>query len=87
MRSEGEIAVYVDGCLRLREPASISGARRDRMVRLDATADSGYSNWEQFEDGTIIVADYTNDEFRDANWASAAQPRIKAYIISEEELT
>ena len=132
VRSEGEIAVYVNGRLRLREPASISGARlvrfgsnlrgvslwrtvsasvenphshsiewswradsgtypdqfrRERMVRLDATADSGYSNWDQMEDGTVVIADYTNDEFRDANWTSAAQPIIKAYIVSEEELT
>jgi len=131
-RSNGEIAVYVDGRLRLQESANISGARlvrfgsnlrgvshwravsasvenphghsinwswqadsgtypdqfrRDRMVRLDATADSGYSNWDQLEDGTIVIADYTNNEFRDANWTSAAQPIIKAYIVSEEELT
>ena len=61
--------------------------RRERMVRLDATADSGYSNWDQMEDGSIVIADYTNDEFKDANWTSAAQPIIKAYIVSEEELT
>ena len=57
------------------------------MVRLDATADSGYSNWDQLEDGTIVIADYSNDKFRDANWTSSAQPIIKAYIASEEELT
>ncbi len=61
--------------------------RRDRMVRLDATADSGYSNWDQMEDGTIVMADYSNDEFRDATWTTAAQPKIKAYIVTEEELT
>ena len=132
VRSEGEIAVYVDGRLCLRTAARTSGARlvrfgsglrgishwravsasvenphghsinwswraasgvypdqfrRDRMVRLDATADSGYSNWDQLEDGTIVIADYSNDEFRDANWTSSAQPIIKAYIVSEEELT
>ena len=132
MRTEGEISVYVDGRLRLKEAASPfacrfvrfgsklrgvsywravrvsvrnpqshsidwswradSGAfpdqfRRERMVRLDATADSGYSNWDQMEDGSIVIADYTNDEFKDANWTSAAQPIIKAYIVSEEELT
>ena len=132
VRSEGEIAVYVDGRPCLKEAASISGAqlvrfgsnlrgvshwravsasiknpeghsvnwawradsgsypdqfRRDRMVRLDATADSGYSNWDQLEDGTVIIADYTNDEFRDANWPASQQPIIKAYIVSEEELT
>lgn len=132
VRSEHEIALYVDGRLCLREPSSILGARlvrfgsnlrsvshwrtvtvsvqnpqghsinwswradsgtypdqfrRDRIVRLDATADSGYSNWDQLEDGTIVIADYSNDEFRDANWTSGAQPIIKAYIVSEEELT
>ncbi len=132
VRSEHEIAVYIDGRLCLNKPCSILGARsvrfgsnlrgithwrsvsalvrnphghtinwswhadsgtypdqfrRDRIVRLDATADSGYSNWDQFEDGTIVIADYSNDEFRDANWTSSAQPMIKAYIVSEEELT
>ena len=132
VRSDSEIAVYVDGRLRLREAVNTSGARlvrfgsnlpgvshwravkasvqnpqghsinwswqadsgaypdqfrRDRMVRLDATADSGYSNWDQMEDGTIVMADYSNEEFRDATWTSAAQPIIKAYIVTEEELT
>ena len=132
VRSAGEIAVYVDGHLRLKEATNISGARlvrfgsnlrgvthwravnasvenpqshsidwswradsgvypdqfrRDRLVRLDATADSGYSNWDQLEDGSIVIADYSNDEFRDANWTSSAQPIIKAYTVSEEELT
>lgn len=132
IKSQDEIAVYVDGHLCLQAPARTSGARlvrfgsslrgvshwravsasvqnphshsidwswradsgtypdqfrRQRMVRLDATGDSGYSNWDQLEDGAIAIADYTNDEFRDANWASSAQPIIKAYIVSEEELT
>ena len=132
VRSENEIAVYVDGRLCLKEPARIPGARlvrfgsnlhgishwravsasienpqghsiswswradsgtypdqfrRDRMVRLDATADSGYSNWTQFDDGSVIIADYSNDQFKDANWTSSQQPIIKAYIVSEEELT
>jgi len=132
VRSEGEIAVYIDGCLCLKEPSSILGARlvrfgsnlrgishlrsvsasvdnpqghsinwswradsgtypdqfrRDRFIRLDATADSGYSNWDQLDDGSIVIADYTNDDFRDANWTSSEQPIIKAYIVREEELT
>ena len=61
--------------------------RRDRMVRLDASADTGYSNWDQLEDGTIVIADYTNDDFRDANRPASKQPIIRAYIVSEEELT
>lgn len=61
--------------------------RRDRMVRLDASADTGYSNWDQLEDGTVVVADYTNDDFRDANQPASKQPIIRAYIVSEEELT
>ena len=60
--------------------------RRDRMIRLDATRDSGYSNWDQMEDGAIVIADYTNDEFNNATWMSGAQPIIRAYIVSEEEL-
>ena len=61
--------------------------RRDRIVRLDAGADSGYSNWDQLDDGTIIVADYTNEAFHDAASRQGPQPHIKAYIVSEEELT
>ena len=132
VRSEHEIAVYIDGRLCLKKSCSILGARlvrfgsnlrgithwrsvsasvrnthghsinwswradsgtypdqfrRDRLVRLDATADSGYSNWDQLEDGTIVIADYSNDDFRNANWTSSAQPIIKAYIVREEELT
>ncbi len=132
VRSGGEIAVYVDGSLRLREAASASQSRfvrfgsnlhgvsqwrevsakvenpgshsiawswradsgsypdqfrRSRLVRLDAARDSGYSNWDQLEDGSIVIADYTNDDFRDATLMGGAQPLIKAYIVSEEELT
>lgn len=132
VRSDGEIAVFVDGHIILREKANFAGARlvrfgsnlpgvthwravsasvdnphghsinwswradsgtypdqfrRDRMVRLDAAADTGYSNWDQMDDSTIVIADYTNDQFRDATWISAAQPIIKAYIVSEQELT
>ena len=132
VRAEGEISIYVDGRLRLKESApnvacrlvrfgsklrgvshwravsvsvenpqdysidwrwrADSGAypdqfRRARMVRLDATSDSGYSNWDRMEDGTIVIADYTNDEFSDAASMSGKQPIIKAYIITEEELT
>ncbi len=61
--------------------------RRDRFVCLDAAADSGYSNWDQMEDGTIIVADYTNEAFHDAASRQGPQPHIRAYIVSEEELT
>ena len=57
------------------------------MVRLDATSDSGYSNWDQMEDGTIVIADYTNDVFSDAASMSGKQPIIKAFITTEEELT
>ena len=38
------------------------------------------------EDGAIVIADYTNDEFNNATWMSGAQPIIRAYIVSEEEL-
>ena len=60
--------------------------RRDRMVLLDAAVDSGYSNWDQIEDGTIVVADYTNGAFYDAASRLGPQPHIRAYRISEEEL-
>lgn len=61
--------------------------RRDRFVCLDAAADSGYSNWDQMEDGTIVVADYTNESFHDAASRQGPQPQIRAYVLSEEELT
>ncbi len=61
--------------------------RRDRIVCLDAAADSGYSNWDQTENGTIVVADYTNEAFHDAASRQGPQPHIRAYILSEEELT
>ena len=53
---------------------------------LDAAADSGYSNWDQMKDGTIVVADYTNGAFYDAAPRLGPQPHIRAYRISEEEL-
>ncbi len=132
VKADGEIAVFVDGRLRLQEPAgpfesrlvrfgsnlpseshwrsvrarvenrrghSIDWSwradagvypdqfRRDRMVLLDAAADSGYSNWDQMEDGTIVVADYTNQAFYDAASRVGPQPIIRAYRIREEELT
>ncbi len=37
--------------------------RRDRLVVMDYSSDSGYSNWTQMSDGTIVISDYTNDNF------------------------
>ncbi len=61
--------------------------RRDRMVVLDYTGDSGYSNWDQAEDGTIVIVDYTNDDFRNAGWEKGVQPVLKAYLAKEEDLS
>lgn len=54
--------------------------RRDRVVRLEkngsfAAGDSGYSNWAQLRDGTIVVADYTSGN------PPAAHPLLRAYRI------
>lgn len=59
--------------------------RRDRMVVLDYTADSGYSGWTQRKDGSIVIVDYTND---DIGWAGALapQPILRAYVVKEEDL-
>ena len=59
--------------------------RRDRMVVLDYTGDSGYSGWTQREDGSIVIVDYTND---DSGWAGALapQPILRAYLVEEEDL-
>ena len=60
--------------------------RRDRLVVLDYTGDSGYSGWTQRDDGSIVIVDYTND---DIGWAGALapQPILRAYLMDEEDLT
>ncbi len=61
--------------------------RRDRMVLLDYSTDSGYSGWTQLEDGTIVITDYTNDGFEGFDAGAAGQPtRIKAYRIHPDEI-
>ena len=59
--------------------------QRDRVVVLDYTSDSGYSDWTQLQDGTIVVADYSSNDFRNIN-ARGPQPVLKAYRLKEEEL-
>ena len=51
---------------------------RDRVVVLDYTSDSGYSDWTQREDGTIIVADYSSADLRTIN-TGGPQPVLKAF--------
>lgn len=60
--------------------------RRDRMVLLDRTSDSGYSSWTQRPDGSIVILDYTNDNLASATWGHGPQPVLKAYLTSEAEL-
>ena len=52
---------------------------------LDYTSDSGYSDWTQLADGTIVIADYSSDSFETIN-AGGPQPILKAYRVREEEL-
>ena len=59
--------------------------QRDRTVVLDYTSDSGYSDWTQLSDGTIVIADYTSDHFESIN-AGGPQPILKAYRMREEYL-
>lgn len=59
--------------------------QRDRMIVLDYTSDSGYSDWTQLEDGTIVIADYVTTSFRGVN-AGGPQPVLKAYLVREEDL-
>jgi hypothetical protein len=59
--------------------------RRDRMVVLDYTGDSGYSGWTQREDGSIVIVDYTNDVIGLAG-ALSPQPILRAYLVEEEDL-
>ena len=59
--------------------------QRDRTVVLDYTSDSGYSDWTQLADGTIVIADYTSDHFEGIN-SGGPQPILKAYRVREEDL-
>jgi hypothetical protein len=68
------------------EDGFIDQFRRDRMIRLDHTSDSGYSEWTQMDEGTVVIADYTNDLFDNASWQGARQPVIKAYRVRESDL-
>ena len=60
--------------------------RRDRMIRLDFSSDTGYSGWAQLEDGTVVITDYTNDSFKAYGSLDGPPTRIKAYRISPEEI-
>ncbi|RKX32634.1 MAG: hypothetical protein DRP71_11795 [Verrucomicrobia bacterium] len=68
------------------ENGFIDQFRRDRMVRLDHTSDSGYTQWTQTDDGMVVIADYTNDSFDNASWQHAGQPILKAYLARESDL-
>jgi hypothetical protein len=59
--------------------------RRDRVIRLEpngsfAAGDSGYSNWAQLPDGTVVVVDYTTGE------AGRRHPLLRAYRLGRELL-
>ena len=61
--------------------------RRDRLVRLDTSKDSGYSGWTQRPDGTIVFLDYTNeDPHKNATWNLGPQPWIRAYAVTESDV-
>jgi hypothetical protein len=67
--------------------------RRDRVVVLDNgyRADCGYSSWAQLPDGRIVILDYTNggnlESFTWGGQGKGAAPFIRAYLVSEKELT
>lgn len=60
--------------------------RRDRMVRLNRSADTGYSGWTQLDDGTVVMTDYTNDAFEGFGALDGRPTRIKAYRIRPDEI-
>lgn len=61
--------------------------RRDRVVRLDYSPDSGYSGWAQQADGGIVIIDYTNEHrHKNATWHLGPQPFLRAYLTSEASL-
>ncbi len=59
--------------------------QRDRVVVLDYGSDSGYSDWTQLDDGTIVVADYNSCSFHTIN-SGGPQPVLRCYRITEEDL-
>ena len=61
--------------------------RRDRVVRLDYSPDSGYSGWAQRPDGGIVILDYTN-EHPHKNAGSHLGPNtfLRAYLVNEANL-
>lgn len=61
--------------------------RRDRVVRLDYSPDSGYSGWAQRPDGSVVILDYTNEHpFKNATWHLGPQPFLRAYLVTEKDL-
>lgn len=60
--------------------------RRDRMVRLNRSADTGYSGWTQLDDGTVLMTDYTNDAFEGFGALDGTPTVIKAYRIQPGQI-
>jgi len=60
--------------------------RRDRVVRLDYSPDSGYSGWAQRLDGSIVILDYTNGHRHKNAMHLGPQPFLRAYLVSERDL-
>ena len=62
--------------------------RRDRVVRLDYSADSGYSGWTQRPDGGVVIFDYTNEHpHKNGTWHLGPQPWLRAYLVTERQLS
>jgi hypothetical protein len=61
--------------------------RRNRVVRLDTSADSGYSGWAQLAGGDIVIVDYTNEHPHKNASRLGPQPFIRAYLVNESCLT
>ena len=57
------------------------------MIRLNRSVDTGYSGWTQFDDGTVVITDYTNDAFRGYDADASGRPTlIKSYRIRPESI-
>jgi hypothetical protein len=59
--------------------------RRERLIRLEAngtfsSGDSGYGNWTQLPDGTVVAVDYTSGE------TGRRHPLLRAYRVNPEML-
>lgn len=60
--------------------------RRERVVLLDRSPDTGYGGWAQLDDGSIVIVDYTNESLETASFQGGRQTILRAYLTDEDFL-